>query len=46
MSINVGDDRSGVNLYLDIGTIPGGTDVFNKKEMKGPSTIFSEVCLF
>ncbi|XP_063408925.1 uncharacterized protein LOC134692405 [Mytilus trossulus] len=43
VSIHAGDDRSGVNLYLDIGTIPGGTDVLNKKELAGPATILSEV---
>ncbi|VDI73733.1 Hypothetical predicted protein, partial [Mytilus galloprovincialis] len=43
ISIHAGDDRSGVNLYLDVGTVPGGSDVLNKKELGGPSTILSEV---
>lgn len=45
VSIHAGDDRSGVNLYLDVGTVPGGSYVVNKKELGGPSTILSEVGL-
>lgn len=48
VSIHAGDDRSEVNLYLDVGTVPGGSDVVNKKELGGlggPSTILSEVGL-
>ncbi|CAG2214886.1 unnamed protein product [Mytilus edulis] len=42
ISIHAGDDRSGVRLYLDVGTVPGGRDVLNKRELAGPATILSE----
>ncbi|VDI76849.1 Hypothetical predicted protein, partial [Mytilus galloprovincialis] len=43
ISIHAGDDRSGVRLYLDVGTVPGGRDVLNTRELAGPATILSEV---
>ncbi|XP_063408918.1 uncharacterized protein LOC134692399 [Mytilus trossulus] len=42
ISIHAGDDRSGVRLYLNVGTVPGGRDVLNARELAGPATILSE----
>ncbi|CAG2239680.1 unnamed protein product [Mytilus edulis] len=42
ISIHAGDDRSGVRLYLDVGTVPGGRDVLSTRELAGPATILSE----
>ncbi|XP_076086943.1 uncharacterized protein LOC143057517 [Mytilus galloprovincialis] len=43
VSIHAGDDRSGIRLYLDVGTVPDGRDVLDKRELGGPATILSEV---
>jgi hypothetical protein len=31
---------------LDVGTVPGGSDVMKEKELGGPSTIIKEVSFF
>ena len=37
------DDKSLVTFYFQVGTVPGGSDVFSKSEYGGPSAIISEV---
>jgi hypothetical protein len=37
------DDRSNVNLHLDIGTVPGGSDVMSKRQLGGFSTALNDV---
>jgi hypothetical protein len=43
ISIRAEDDRSLVRLLLNIGTVPGGSDVLHEFELGGPSTIVREV---
>ena len=43
MRLDAEDDRSNVILKLDVGTVPGGSDVVNKKELGGFSTALTEV---
>ena len=43
ISVRASDDKSQVTLYLNIGTIQGGTDVLEKKRLGGPSTIITDV---
>ncbi|KAJ8321023.1 hypothetical protein KUTeg_002610 [Tegillarca granosa] len=42
ISVRADDDRSGVELFLNVGTVPGGSDVLNEKELGGPSTEVKE----
>lgn len=37
------DDRSNVNLHLDIGTVPGGSNVMSKRQLGGFSTALNDV---
>ncbi|XP_062582876.1 uncharacterized protein LOC134244633, partial [Saccostrea cucullata] len=37
------DDRSNVNLHLDIGTVPGGSNVMSRKQLGGFSTALNDV---
>ena len=46
MRLDAEDDRSNVILKLDVGTVPGGSDVLNKKELGGFSTALTEVDIF
>lgn len=39
------DDRSNVILTLDVGTVPGGTNVLSGTELGGFSTTLNDVCL-
>jgi len=43
ISIRAEDDRSLVRLLLNIGTVPGGSNVLHEFELGGPSTIVREV---
>lgn len=43
ISVRAKDDKSQVTLYLNVGTIEGGTDVLEKKHLGGPSTIITDV---
>ena len=43
LRLDAEDDRSNVILKLDVGTVPGGSDVVNKKELGGFSTALTEV---
>lgn len=45
VSIQAEDDRSNVNLNLDIGTVPGGSDVMSKRQLGGFSTAMNDVRL-
>jgi hypothetical protein len=38
ISMRAEDDRSQVNMFLDVGTVPGGTDVLNEFSLGGPKT--------
>ncbi|VDI54125.1 Hypothetical predicted protein [Mytilus galloprovincialis] len=42
ISIRAEDDRSLVKLYLNVGTVPGGSDVLQEYELGGPSTVIKE----
>nr|XP_022295052.1 uncharacterized protein LOC111105175 [Crassostrea virginica] len=37
------DDRSNVNLHLDIGTVPGGSNVMSRRQLGGFSTALNDV---
>lgn len=37
------DDRSNVNLHLDIGIVPGGSNVMSKRQLGGFSTALNDV---
>ncbi|KAL5015119.1 hypothetical protein ScPMuIL_009389 [Solemya velum] len=43
VSFQAEDDRSQVELLLDIGTVPGGSDTLKDQELGGPSTIVKTV---
>ncbi|KAK3101936.1 hypothetical protein FSP39_007496 [Pinctada imbricata] len=42
ISIRSEDDRSEVKLTLNVGTVPGASDVLQGKELGGPSTILKD----
>jgi hypothetical protein len=46
ISVRAADDRCQVKLFLDVGTVPGGSDVMKEKELGGQSTIIKEVSFF
>lgn len=46
ISVRAADDRCQVKLFLDIGTVPGGSDVMKEKELGGQSTIIKEVYIY
>ena len=46
ISMRAEDDRSQVNMFLDVGTVPGGTDVLNQFALGGPKTEIDEVHFF
>lgn len=43
VSIQAEDDRSNVNLHLDIGTVPGGSNVMSRRQLGGFSTAMNDV---
>ena len=43
IAVDAADDRSQVKLRLNIGTVPGGSDVLNGQELGGPATILETV---
>lgn len=43
LRLDAEDDRSNVILKLDIGTIPGGSDVIYRKDLGGFSIALTEV---
>ena len=46
ISMRAEDDRSQVNMFLDVGTVPGGTDVLEQFALGGPKTEVDEVNIF
>ena len=46
ISMRAEDDRSQVNMFLDVGTVPGGADVLNQFSLGGPKTEVDEVYYF
>ncbi|KAK3609657.1 hypothetical protein CHS0354_035942 [Potamilus streckersoni] len=43
IAVEAADDRSEVKLFLDVGTMPGGQDVLNQKQLGGPKTELTEL---
>jgi hypothetical protein len=43
ISVRAEDDRSTVKLFLDIGTVQGGSDVLKEQELGGPTTVLATV---
>ena len=43
ISVHAEDDRSCVQLTMDVGTAPGSNDVLEAFKLGGPSTILNEV---
>jgi hypothetical protein len=45
ISVRAEDDKSIVKLFLDIGTVQGGSDVLQKQELGGQTTVLAKVSL-
>ena len=43
ISVEAAEDKGPLRFFLDIGTIPGESDVVNNMELGGPSTVISTV---
>ncbi|XP_064643636.1 uncharacterized protein LOC135497734 [Lineus longissimus] len=43
ISVKATDDKSRVNLYLDVGIVPGGNEILKSKKLAGESTVMTNV---
>jgi hypothetical protein len=45
ISVEATEDKGPLRYFLDIGTVPGASDIVSNKELGGPSTVIATVRL-